>query len=55
MVNYNRKLDKETKILLLSVLKKGYFDKEDELKLSKYFVFGIPIDEWIKQNDNTEH
>ena len=43
-----RKLDKQTKILLLSVLKKGYFDKEDELKLSKYFVFGIPIDEWVK-------
>jgi len=45
------KLDRNIKILLLNVLKKGYFDENDTLQLSKYAVFNIPIEEWINQNN----
>ena len=38
-------IDRDTKILLLNVLKKGYFDETDTQKLSKYGVFA---DESVK-------
>ena len=43
------KLDKEAKIFLLGLIKKGYIDKNDSLTLSRYFVFDIPISPYIKQ------
>ena len=42
------KLDREMKVLLLNVLKKGYFDVTDTQQLGKYGLFNIPIDEWIR-------
>jgi len=48
------KLDKEAKIFLLDVIKKGYFDEADSLKLSRYFVFNVPINDWVNK-DVTKH
>jgi hypothetical protein len=39
-------IDRETKILLLNVLKKGCFDNTDIEILSKKIVFNIPVQQW---------
>jgi hypothetical protein len=49
-----RPLDKEGKIFLLSVLKKGYFDEADMEILSKMIVFNVPIHEWINERFNSK-
>jgi hypothetical protein len=44
----NRPIDREMKILLLSVLKKGYFSHADMELLSKKIVFNVPIKSWVE-------
>ena len=40
-------LDKQAKILLLNILKKGYVDDDDRLTLSRFILFSVPITDWI--------
>ena len=40
-------LDKQAKILLLNILKKGHIDENDQLTLSRFMLFSIPITDWI--------
>jgi hypothetical protein len=47
-------LSREAKILLLNILKKGYFDKNDMELLSKVIVFNIPVHEWINIHNPKE-
>jgi hypothetical protein len=49
-----RYLDRDAKLLLLNILKKGYIDNNDALLLSKKIVFNINIEDWIPVVFNQE-
>jgi hypothetical protein len=42
-----KSLDRETKILLIGVLRRGGFTDSDIEILSQKIIFNIPVEEWI--------